>query len=244
MTKLFRYDLILVSVVLSLACYAERQAPRAPASEVLPPMIQELFDALPADAGVWERHLADDALFVGEEGKVYTKAELLKDFGPFPEGLKGSIKVQDPRVVEHGDLAVVTFDLVEDEQVFDQKIRVLYFGSRAWRFQDGRWRLVLAQSGVRAQDPPPVPAAGVRLADYGGTYVVGPWRYKVEARGSELWAGREGRDAKRLIAVGDNVFVEPGDPLSILRIFARGPDGRVDRMIERRKSADLTWKRQ
>ena len=46
-----------------------------------------------------------------------------------------------------------------------------------------------------------------------------------------------------LIAVGDNVFVDAGSNFGILRVFVTGASGNVDRMVERRKFADLSWRK-
>ncbi len=67
----------------------------------------------------------------------------------------------------------------------------------------------------------------------------GKWNYRVERRGDSLSLIREGHEPKAMIAVGDNVFVTQGDPLAIQYVFVRGAGGRVQRIIERRKFADL-----
>jgi hypothetical protein len=215
-----------------------------PAAEALPPMIQQLLDALPHDAAVWDAYLADDARYVSEAGEVATKAELLEGFRPFPPGLSGSIRVQDPRISEHGGVATAVFDAVERQTVFDQTIEVYYLCSQVWRRDGGRWRLWLAHTAVRAQDPAPQRVDARRLRDFAGTYELGAWRYRVEARDDALFGGNPaGGEPQGLIPVGDNVFVEAGNPLGMLRIFVRGKGGKVERMIVRRKFADLEWKR-
>jgi hypothetical protein len=214
-----------------------------PAAQALPGLAQKLLDALPGDKAIWERYVSADAVYVGEDGEVAGKKELLESFGPFPPGLSGSIKVRDPKITEFGDVAVMVFDAIEEETVFDQHILVSYFSTQVWRREAGHWRLVAAQSGVRAKDPPPSPISRSRLHEYAGTYVLGDWRYRVETNGETLvGTGNNGKHVP-LIAVGDNVFVDQGNPLGMLRIFLKGPNGRVDRMVQRRKFADLIWKR-
>ena len=80
----------------------------------------------------------------------------------------------------------------------------------------------------------------MNLETFAGLYDLGGQRrYRVEQRGDELAMGREGGKLEPLIRVGDNVFVAKGDPLAIQYIFLRGTDGQVDRIVERRKFADL-----
>ncbi len=57
---------------------------------------QELFDALaPGKKEVWDKYLADSWIIREENGQVLTKAELLKQMNPLPEGYIGKIKVTD-----------------------------------------------------------------------------------------------------------------------------------------------------
>jgi hypothetical protein len=133
---------------------------------------------------------------------------------------------------------------MEEETVYDQHIDVHYLSTYTWRREDGRWRVIAAQTNVVAKDPPALPIDAARLGGYAGTYELSAERrYRVERRGAELVGGREGRDLKPLIAVGDNVFVDAGSNLGILRVFVVNADGRVERMVERRKFADLSWRR-
>jgi hypothetical protein len=216
----------------------------APASKALPALAQQLLDALPSDSSMWKRYLSERASFVDEAGDVSTKAELVVDFRPFPAGITGSIRVEDARVTDFGDFATVVFVAREKQTVFGQSIEVGYRTSQTWRREKGRWRLVLWHNLVLTKDPPPIPVAPARLADYAGTYdLSGQRRYRIVARGDSLFGGAEGREPTPLIALGDNVFVEAGSKLAILHLFVRGEDGAVTRMVQRRKYADIVWSR-
>ncbi len=214
-----------------------------PAAQALPALAQKLMDALPGDKATWERYLSNDMVYVGEDGEVAGKKALLDGFGPFPSGLSGSIKVAEPKITEFGDTAVMVFDAIEEEVVFDQHVLVTYVTMQVWHREDGRWRLIATQAGVRPRDPPPSPVHGSRLHDYDGTYRIGDWRYRVETNGETLVGTTNDGKPVPLIAVGDNVFVDQGNRLGTLRIFLKAPGGRVDRMVERRKFADLVWRK-
>jgi hypothetical protein len=214
-----------------------------PAATALPALAQQLMDAVPADASVWQHFLSDSALYVGEDGEVDGKKELLASFGAFPPGLSGSIKVQNWKVTDLGDVAVIVFDALESQSVFEQRIEVHYLTSQTWHRENGRWRMLVTQTNVRAQDPRPMPVDRARLAAFAGNYVLGSWRYTVELRNGGLVAGASAARMAALIPVGDNVFVRQADPLGVLHVFVRLPDGRVDRLIQRRKFADLSWRR-
>jgi hypothetical protein len=215
-----------------------------PAERAIPALTQRLLDALPGDVAVWQRYLSDRVIYVSEAGDVANKKELLEGFTPFPEGLSGSIEVRNPRIVDLGDVAISVFDAHEKQTIYDQHIEVNYRSTHTWYREDGRWRLVAAQNLVLAHDPPATPIDTRRLADYVGTYELsGKRRYIVEQRGEAIFGGREGTSLIALIPVGENVFVDAGSNLGVLRIFLRGQSGAVERMVQRRKLADLNWSR-
>lgn len=213
-----------------------------PAEQAIPALTQQLLDALPGDVTVWQRYVSDRAVYVSEAGEIASKQELLEAFTPFPEGLKGSIEVRNPKVTDFGGVAVSVFDAYEKQVVYDQHIEVNYRSTHMWQRENRRWRLIAAQNVVLARDPSPLPIEEKQLADFVGTYELsGKRRYRVEQRGDILVGGRENTELKPLIAVGDNVFFEAGSNLGILRIFVRGAAGTVERMVQRRKFADLDW---
>jgi ketosteroid isomerase-like protein len=235
-----------VAVALSAHQPSARQesAETLPAQQALPVMTQQLLDALPGKADVWQRYLSDRVVYVSEAGDVATKAELLKGFVPFPDGLAGSIVVRNPRITEFDDVAICVFEAFETQKVYDQQISVTYRSTHTWRREGGNWRLIAAQNVVLAKDPSALPVDMSRWKHFVGTYdLAGKRRYVVEQRGSELFGGREGGDLTRLIPVGENVFVEAGSPLGVQRIFLSSNSERADRMLQRRKFADVTWTR-
>jgi len=239
-------------LVASSGCGSPRTAASAragalemlPAARALPALTQELMNALPGDSTVWERYLSDRAVYVGEDAAVMSKQELLHGFGPFPPGMSGSIEVKNPRVTEFGDVAVLVFEGDEQETVYDQHIEVKYLSTFTWQREDGRWRLIAAQTLVVPKDPTPTPIDARRLDAYVGTYELsGQRRYRVERRDDALVGGAENGELKPLIAVGENVFVDASSNIETLRIFVIESDGSVKRMLVRRKFADLTWLR-
>ena len=218
---------------------------RAPAAVALPAITQKLFDAVaPGDRLPWERYLSPRFEQIDESGAHLPRAKLMADFGPLPPGLSGSIAIQNAQVSDFGAFAVIRYDMDEHESVFDQNLHVLYRATDTWRRESGKWRMVASQVMVIAQDPPALPFNSALLADYAGLYDLGGKRqYRVAVQGDHLAEGRDGRELTPLIAVGDNVFVAHGDPLAIQYIFVRGADGKVQRMVERRKFADLQMPR-
>jgi Domain of unknown function (DUF4440) len=225
---------------------ADQQTELQSAAVALPKMTQALFDSVaPGDKTPWTRYLSAKFVEIDESGARLDKNELLKDFGPLPQGMSGTIAIQKAQVSDFGEFAVMRYDLDEHENVFGQQLHVIYRATDTWRREEGRWRLVASQTMTVAQDPPPLPAGSTaKLSEFAGLYDMGGQRhYRVEQRGDDLVMGREGKELQPLIRVGDNVFVAKGDALAILYIFVRGPGGRAEYVVERRKFADLKMMR-
>lgn len=234
----------LFATVTAIAAAPPDTIDQLPAARAIPILTQRLMDAIPGEPAVWQRYLSDSAFFVSEDGEVLGKQALLAELRPFPEGLSGTIEVKALKIVPLGELAVSTFEAHELEAVYDQKIEVLYRTTHTWRRERGRWRLVAAQNVVVAHDPKPMPVALESLSAFAGLYdLSGKRRYRVERRGDALVGGREGGALAPLIPVGENVFADSGSTLGVLRIFVRGKSGAVERMVQRRKFADLDWMR-
>jgi hypothetical protein len=213
------------------------------AHQALPALAQILFDALPGDSAIWKRLLSERMLFATEAGDVASKTALLAGLRPFPEGIAGSLRIEEARTEDFGTFAVLSLVAREQQTVYGQKIEVRYRTTQVWRPEDGKWRLVAAQNLVLARDPEPLPMDVRKLADFAGVYELSSERrYRVEQRGNGLFGGGDG-ELTRLIPVGESVFAEAGSRLGILCIFVRGSDGAVERMVQRRKYADLEWRK-
>ena len=127
--------------------------------------------------------------------------------------------------------------------IHGQHIAVHYLSTYTWRREAGCWRVIAAQTNVVAKDPPALPIATRGWAARGHIRAVGRAPLSRGAtRRRALWRPR-GKEPVSLIAVGDNVFVDARSNLGILRVFVTGANGSVDRMVERRKFADLSWRR-
>jgi hypothetical protein len=245
MTRRLFCSLLLGACAVSLGFTRDQEdVDTRPANQAIPILTQQLMTALPGDATVWQRYLSEKVVYVSETGQVVNKKELLEGFTSFPQGITGSIEVRNVRITEYDNMAVAVFDAHEKQTIYDQRIEVNYRSTWTWHRENNRWRLIAAHNLVLAKDPAPLPIDTRRLADFVGTYELSRQRrYVIEQQGNTLRGGREGSQLMPLIAVGDNVFVEAGGNLGILRIFVRGKNGAVERMVQRRKFADLDWVR-
>jgi hypothetical protein len=204
-------------------------------------LTQELMDAIPAGkADVWQRILSEDVMIVDEFGRRLDKKQAVADIHPFPQGFSGSIEIRDPRVVVHGDSAVLQGEFYERESVFEQKLLVRYIFSNTFVREGADWKLVAAIDVTLPTTPPALSVDGVTLGDYAGIYSYGPGRtFTVAVADGRLgYTTRAGGKRVALMAIAKDVFMDDGDEKSLL-IFRRDASGRVHELIERRKFNDL-----
>jgi hypothetical protein len=98
--------MLVATLLLVIATSETPQNPSAVEAE-LKRTTQELLDAVaPGDRAVWDRYLDERVIHVDESGIVRTKAEVLKEITPLPQGLIGSINILSFRTVVHDDVAV------------------------------------------------------------------------------------------------------------------------------------------
>ena len=102
---------------------------------------------------------------------------------------------------------------------------------------------MLASQVVRyGGDPPAAKLAPELVKDYIGVYELAPSvQYTVSVDGGQVWGERTGRKKEILMPEMTDVFFRKGS--AGRRIFERGADGKVVRMIDRRDGEDLVWKR-
>jgi len=195
-------------------------------------LTQELMDALvPGTVEPWQRMVADDAVMIDEFGRRQTKEELVKSIRPMPSGFDGSIQIRDPQMRVHGDTAVLTGEMYEQESVFEQKLIVRYIFSNTFVRRSGEWKLLAAIDVTLPTPQPALAVDGLRIEDYPGVYRYGPGRaFTVAAEAGKLF-------------YTTNVFMDGGDEKNLI-IFRRDASGHIAELIERRKFNDLHLKRE
>jgi hypothetical protein len=102
-------------------------------SEVLRRQTQELIDAVTAgSAAVWDRYLDEKAVYTAEDGSVSTKAQMVEQIKPLPEGVSGNLKVIDFKATVHGSVAVTNYVIDEDEVYHGHKLHCQYRTTDTW----------------------------------------------------------------------------------------------------------------
>ncbi|PTR34296.1 uncharacterized protein DUF4440 [Luteibacter sp. OK325] len=235
--------LALCTLSLLTGCFAV-SAEDAPATltRQLVASTQALVDAIPkGDRATWQRLLADDAVLVDEFGRVTHKADTIASLHPFPEGFSGSIELREAHVTQHGNTATLQVEEYEQETVFGQKLTVRYQALLTYVKEGSDWKLIGYADVTLPTEPPRVDVKNVRADDYAGTYRYAPSRAwtVVNKNGGLSYTTHAGGTPNMLEPLGGDIFMGSDDERNIL-IFRRGVDGKVDKVIERRKFNDLT----
>lgn len=235
----------LILAALAIAAMPLRAESDADVQAQLIKLTQELMDALiPGKADVWQRILADDAVIIDEFGRIQDKTEAVKSIHPFPQGLSGSIEIRDPKVIVHGDAAVLQGEFYERETVFGQNLLVRYIFCNMFARRSGAWQLIAATDVTLPTEPPALKVGDLVVADYPGTYSYGPTRaftVAVEA-GKLFYTTKAGGPHTALDPIAKDVFMSGGDERNLV-IFRRDASGHIVELLERRKFNDLHMKR-
>jgi ketosteroid isomerase-like protein len=225
---------------------AAAKAPKIPDQAWFQKNTQALFDALaPGDKKVWQKAFADDAIISDEDGKVHTKAELLKDFGPLPPGSSGSMQVEDLKVQDlGGTAAVVHYIIDEQEDVQGQKLHTKYTTTDVYRSQLGGWKIVASHVTVVPRDLDPVPVDRTNWPTLVGEYRASPDAksgYHVYLREGSLFGGRDEQSATALIPLSPLVYFQAGSIHTM--IFVPDGKGGIAEVREVHKYNELSMKR-
>jgi Domain of unknown function (DUF4440) len=205
---------------------------------------QSLLDAIaPGDAAVWDRLLDEKAIQIDENDMVRNKAQMLAALKPLGPGLAGHLTIDDFRVVENGETAVVTH---EDDEYLDyhgQIVKSRFRMTDTWIHSGAGWKQLASQVLAVLQDPPVRKLGAQILCAYSGTYELTPQiRGTVRCENDELLFERPERPARHFRPELLDVFFEPGEPRT-RRIFVRDRHGHITGFVDRREARDIVWRR-
>lgn len=236
-----RKKLCLLAVLVLLPLQGSAK-PSEDAAEVLRRQTQEMVDAISSGgAAVWQRYLDDKAVYTAEDGSVSTKAQMVEQVKPLPEGVSGNLKVIDFKATVHGTAAVTNYVIDEYEVYHGHKLHCQYRTTDTWLKTPAGWRLIAAQVLALRTDPPAVQLTPQQMETYVGRYALTPEiAYEIRLKDGALEGQQTGRKAEPLRAEAADVLFVPGKP-RYRKVFQRGSDGHVTGFAERREAWDLEW---
>ncbi len=211
--------------------------------EQLKQATQELLDAIAAGKKeVWEKYLAEGAIYADEEGRVLTKDELLKELTPLPKGYVGTIKMGEPKVLIQENVVVLSHLDREDLELYGQKIVTYFHSTDTWAKQkDGNWRRVATQVMAIPNERKPAKVEPNMLDSYVGQYqIAAEVFYTITREDDRLYGQRTRRAREELLPLCGDIFYKKGVWRGE-KVFERDTKGKVVKMLDRRENNDLVW---
>ncbi len=207
-------------------------------------IIQSLMDAVAAgDKAVWEKHVADDVIYTDETWNVLTKKDLVESLAPLPKGYSGSIKVANVKSRINRDAAIISWQALEEETVFGQRLAPIYLVTDTYFKRNGQWMLVAEQITVRPSERQSVKVDPKVYDALRGEYKLTEGvTYKITIEDGKLMGQRTGRDKQELLPADVNTYFIKGT-IRGEKVFIRDAAGRVVEMRDRRENNDLVWKK-
>ena len=207
-------------------------------------LAQELLDAIThGKPAVWRRILHPRALVADEDGKVYTKDEMVAEIRPLPAGYEGELRIANPKFSLDGDMAVLSYDTPESLKLYGQTLHTLFRATDVYRRVDGQWLLFAKQIQVIPAELAAIRVDAASYDDYLGRYELGADAALVVTREDDrLYSQRDTRPKDELLPIGADRFVRKGHPRGE-RFFRRNASGKVDALVDRRDNEDLIWRR-
>jgi Domain of unknown function (DUF4440)/Domain of unknown function (DUF3471) len=199
------------------------------------------------DPAAWKKYFADDCLYFDEKGRAMTKAALVADITGFPPGYSGHLRLAAAKSLIEGNVAILSFDMDEQETIFGQDMTARYHETDTWMLRKGEWQIVAGQVLRYYEDPATGKAESAKFADYAGTYELAPGKQAtVSAEGGRLYYQKsESRpgDGKKveLLPESDPVYFRKGVEGRML--FRRDDSGKVIALVDRRNNEDVVWKK-
>ena len=143
--------------------------------------------------------------------------EILAALKPLSPGLVGHLKIDDFRVVEKGDTAVVTH---EDDEYLDyhgQIARSRFRMTDTWIHSSAGWKQLASQVLAVLQDPPVRKLDAKVLCSYSGTYELSAdIQGTIRCENDELIFERPARPAGHFRSELLDVLFEPGEFRAVL----------------------------
>jgi ketosteroid isomerase-like protein len=233
----------MITVAAALAASLSFAAPPPALAAEFRARDQALLTAVTSgDRAEWDRAMAAEAIYVDEDGRILSKADLLAQIVRPAAGNTARIDITDYTVHASDDLAVVVHRDAEAQEWHGHSLKADYITTETWRRQAGGWKLVLSHVYVVAKAPPAIQLPASQLDEYVGRYEAAPGVVATIRRDGDqltMELGKTGAAKPLLVEVPDLLFVASEPRLRDL--IQRDATGRVTGFIERREGEDIRW---
>lgn len=201
---------------------------------------EEIVEAIRSgNRALLDRHLAGDAILVDRDGREYARQALLDQVVPMPEGYDARFEIREPRVIDHGDTALLTFLLDEHLTIFGHDVSTVYRNHLLFHRREGRWLVLLYTYWEKPSTPPVIRPDPASLDAATGTYELAPGRrvMRVIRDGDGLRLQRDGGQPRELLPMAGDRFYLAG--VEGEYFFEKDASGKATALVFRRNWIDL-----
>lgn len=143
----------------------------------------------------------------------------------------------------NGDAAILSYQALEEETVFGQKLTPTYLITDTYFKRNGRWQLTGSHVIVMPSERKAMTIRPEQFDSIVGQYELTPdVTYTITREDGKLIGQRTGRAREELLPADNNTFFRKGT-IRGEKVFVRDQNGRVMQMLDRRENNDLVWKR-
>ena len=180
----------------------------------------------PLEPDRWAKNVSDDALFTQGNGKIITKAELLRGYEKDGHRLKNSLELTEQHFKLFGDTAVFSYVYTRTRQDDAFEIHQHIRRTAVYQHNGAHWQLIQSASVAlpnadRKQKPVDAKILDRYVGLYGGNL-------RITRDGNRILSqDPSDKEKVELLAVTDNSFVIANESDFVLFVFEQGPDGRT-----------------
>jgi ketosteroid isomerase-like protein len=191
------------------------------------------------DAKTLDNLLDADVVFMGEDGTLSSKHDIVAGASPPPAGVRNTLVQSDFHIALHGDVAVTSFTDNATFVSYGQTAHDRFRSTEVWLRKHGSWKMVSSQTIEVPVEPPHIALAAGDLDPYVGSYQLAPGHtMRIERQGHGLVSiGRDNKPVPMLAEARDVLF-RAGSP-RVRFVFARNADGRITGFDVRRAGHDM-----
>lgn len=201
---------------------------------------QEFSDASASgNAKALDELLDDNVVFMGEDGSLSSKHDIVAGASPPPEGTHNTLVQSDFHVALHGNVAVTSFTDNATFLTYGRTAHDSFRSTEVWLKKHGSWKMVSSQTLEMPVDPSPIALPANELEQYVGTYQLAAGHaMRIQRQGGVLVTIGRDNKPQPLLAETRDVMFRSGAP-RVRFVFKRNADDRITGFDVRRAGHDL-----
>jgi hypothetical protein len=224
-TSLFKFAALCgATISATLLCQTTKAQTSSAEQEIR--LTETLKLQYPLEPARWIDSVDENAVFTQGGGKVITKQELLRTYREQGDTVKNSTEMFEPQFQRFGDTAVYSYIYTRTRQDGRYLLRYHIRRTAVYQLAQSHWRLIASSSiGIHNADRKQKPVDPKILDTYVGLY---EGNLRITRDGNRIMSkAPEDKEKVELLAVSHEAFAFAGEADTILLVFEKAADGRI-----------------